>query len=141
MRDGTRAVANALMDGTLVPGAGGFETLAHADLVKYKSEVSGRAKLGIQAYAEALLTIPKTLAENAGYDAQDSMLKLQEEEQKGSPKIGFDILTGEPLDPAAAGIWDNFAVKRQMLDSAAIISSQLLLVDEVIRAGRQMKKG
>ena len=141
VRDGTRAVANALMDGTLVPGAGGFETLAHADLVKYKSDVSGRAKLGIQAYAEALLTIPKTLAENAGYDAQDSMLKLQEEEQKGSPKIGFDILTGEPLDPAAAGIWDNFAVKRQMLDSAAIISSQLLLVDEVIRAGRQMKKG
>ena len=114
--------------------------LAHADLMKFKAEVSGRAKLGIQAYAEALLTIPKTLAENAGYDAQDTMLKLLEEEAKGSPKVGLDIHTGEPLDPAAAGIWDNFAVKRQMLDSAAIISSQLLLVDEVIRAGRQMKK-
>ena len=45
------------------------------------------------------------------------------------------------MDPCAAGIWDNFLVKRQMLDSAAVISSQLLLVDEVIRAGRQMKKG
>ena len=44
------------------------------------------------------------------------------------------------MDPVAAGIYDNFAVKRQMLDSAAIISSQLLLVDEVIKAGRQMKK-
>lgn len=141
VRDGTRAVANALTDGTLVPGAGGFETLAHADLQKFKATVSGRAKLGIQAYSEALLTIPKTLAENAGYDAQDSMLKLLEEEAKGSPKIGIDIHTGEPMDPRAAGIWDNFAVKRQMLDSAAIISSQLLLVDEVIRAGRQMKKG
>jgi len=141
VRDGTRAVANALTDGTLVPGAGGFETLAHADLMKYKAEVAGRAKLGIQAYAEALLTIPKTLAENAGYDAQDSMLKLLEEEAKGSPKVGIDIHTGEPMDPIAAGIYDNFAVKRQMLDSAAIISSQLLLVDEVIRAGRQMKKG
>jgi len=141
VRDGTRAVANALADGTLVPGAGGFETQAHADLVKFKATVAGRAKLGVQAYAEALLTIPKTLAENAGYDAQDSMLKLLEEDAKGSPKIGLDIHTGEPLDPKAAGIWDNFAVKRQMLDSAAIISSQLLLVDEVIRAGRQMKKG
>merc|ERR1719238_1791194 len=140
VRDGTRAVANALADGSLVPGAGGFETLAHADLVKYKSEVSGRAKLGIQAYAEALLTIPKTLAENAGYDAQDSMLKLLEEEAKSSPKIGLDIHSGEPMDPAAGGIWDNYIVKRQMLDSAAIISSQLLLVDEVIRAGKQMKK-
>ena len=141
VRDGTRAVSNALADGTLVPGAGGFETLAHADLMKFKATIAGRAKLGVQAYAEALLTIPKTLAENAGYDAQDSMLKLLEEESKGSPKIGIDIHTGEPMDPKAAGIWDNFAVKRQMLDSAAIISSQLLLVDEVIRAGRQMKKG
>jgi len=141
VRDGTRAVSNALTDGTLVPGAGGFETLAHADLMKFKATVAGRAKLGVQAYAEALLTIPKTLAENAGYDAQDSMLKLLEEEAKGSPKVGLDIMTGEPMDPAAAGIWDNFVVKRQMLDSAAIISSQLLLVDEVIRAGRQMKKG
>jgi len=141
VRDGTRAVSNALTDGTLVPGAGGFETLAHADLMKYKDTITGRAKLGIQAYAEALLCIPKTLAENAGYDAQDSMLKLLEEEAKGSASIGLDIGTGEPMDPKAAGIWDNYAVKRQMLDSAAIISSQLLLVDEVIRAGRQMKKG
>merc|ERR1711988_979792 len=82
VRDGTRAVANAMHDGTLVPGAGGFETLAHADLMKFKSEVAGRAKLGVQAYAEALLCIPKTLAENAGYDAQDTMLKLLEEEAK-----------------------------------------------------------
>jgi len=69
------------------------------------------------------------------------MLKLLEEEAKGSTKIGIDISTGEPMDPVAEGIYDNFAVKRQMLDSAAIISSQLLLVDEVIKAGRQMKKG
>jgi len=103
--------------------------------------VSGRAKLGVQAYAEALLCIPKTLAENAGYDAQDTMLKLLEEAAKGTDKIGLDISTGEPIDPCAAGIYDNFNVKRQMLDSAAVISSQLLLVDEVIRAGRQMKKG
>jgi len=141
VRDGTRAVANALKEGKLVPGAGGFETLAHADLMKFKQTVQGRAKLGVQAYAEALLTIPKTLAENGGYDAQDTMLKLLEQEAQGTPKIGLDIASGEPLDPCAAGIWDNFAVKRQMLDSAAIISSQLLLVDEVIRAGRQMKKG
>ena len=141
VRDGTRSVANALKDGTLVPGAGGFETLAHAELMKFKSTISGRAKLGVQAYAEALLCIPKTLAENAGYDAQDSMLKLLEEAAKGSPKIGINIYTGEPQDPVAAGIFDNYTVKRQMLDSAAVIASQLLLVDEVIKAGRKMKKG
>ena len=32
--------------------------------------MEGRAKLGITAFAEALLGIPKILAENSGYDAQ-----------------------------------------------------------------------
>jgi len=140
VRDGLRAVSNALSEPFVCPGAGGIETMAHAELMKYAETVSGRAKLGVRAYAEALLTIPKTLAENAGYDAQDSMLKLLEEHAAGSPKIGLDINTGEPVDPASLGIWDNYLVKRQMCDSSAVISAQLLLVDEVIRAGKQMRK-
>lgn len=37
-----------------------------------KKKVEGRAKLGVEAFAEALLGIPKILAENSGYDAQVS---------------------------------------------------------------------
>uniref|UniRef100_A0A7S3I7L4 Chaperonin n=2 Tax=Choreotrichia TaxID=141411 RepID=A0A7S3I7L4_9SPIT len=140
VRDGLRAVANAVTDGFLLPGAGGIETMCHTHLMEYRKKVQGRAKLGVQAFADALLVIPKTLAENSGYDAQDSMIKLLEEQEAGTTKIGFDINTGEPLDPCEAGIWDNYRVKRQMFDSAAVISAQLLLVDEVIRAGKQMKK-
>jgi len=142
VRDGLRSVSNVLADtGFLVPGAGAFEVMAYAALMEYRNQVKGRAKLGVQAFADALLVIPKTLAENAGYDAQDSVMKLQESHQSGTSMVGFDLDSGEPMDPAKAGIWDNYCVKRQMLDSSAIISAQLLLVDEVIRAGKQMKKG
>ncbi len=55
-------------------------------------------------------------------------------------KVGLDIATGEPLDPALAGIYDNLIVKRQMLQSAPVVASQLLLTDEVIRAGMNMRK-
>ena len=48
--------------------------------------------------------------------------------------------TGEPLDAAGAGVWDNYCVKRQVLLSAPVIASQLLLVDEVMRAGINMRK-
>ena len=41
-------MSNALTDGYLVPGAGGFETMAHAALIKHKSSVKGRAKLGVR---------------------------------------------------------------------------------------------
>lgn len=41
-----------------------------------RKEVEGRAKLGVAAFAEALLGIPKILAENSGYDAQVIDIKL-----------------------------------------------------------------
>ena len=34
-------------------------------------------KLGIDAFAEALLGMPKILAENSGFDAQDAIIALQ----------------------------------------------------------------
>ena len=41
--------------------------------------MKGKAKLGVQTFAEALLVIPKTLAENSGYDVQDKILNLVDE--------------------------------------------------------------
>jgi T-complex protein 1 subunit zeta len=41
-------------------------------------EVKGRAKYGVQAFADALLVIPKTLASNSGFDTIDTMLALQD---------------------------------------------------------------
>lgn len=139
VRDGLRAVRNAVEDGQMVPGAGAFELLAHNDLMAFKKSVQGRAKLGVQAYADALLVIPRTLAENAGYDANDTLIKLQEASAEGKV-VGVDLDTGEPIDPVSIGVWDNWRVKRQMLDSSAVIAEQLLLVDEIIRAGKQIKK-
>jgi T-complex protein 1 subunit zeta len=69
-----RAVTNVVEDGYVVPGAGAFELAAAADLSAYaEKEVSGKAKLGVRAFAEALLVVPKTLAENSGFDTSVSV--------------------------------------------------------------------
>merc|ERR1712115_115253 len=68
VRDGLRAVKNALEDGCVVPGAGAYEVACHTVLKKFLETVKGKARLGIQAYADGLMIIPKTLAANAGYD-------------------------------------------------------------------------
>ena len=98
--------------------------------------------MGVQAYAEALLVIPKTLAENSGFDVQDSILKLTDarEDSGCSLAIGLDCTSGEPMIPADEGVWDNVRVKRQCLHLSTVLASQLLLVDEVMRAGKQMGK-
>lgn len=103
-----------------------------------KKEVSGKAKLGVYAYAEALLVVPRTLAVNSGFDAQDTLLKVQEAHQKESKPYGVDTLTGDPLPADVANIWDTYIVKRQFMNIAPVLAQQLLLVDEVMRAGKNM---
>ncbi|KAJ3171673.1 T-complex protein 1 subunit zeta [Geranomyces variabilis] len=135
IRDGLRAVKNTIEDGFLVPGAAAFQVALHRHLLKFKDSVKGRPKMGVQAFADAMLIIPKVLAQNGGFDVQDVIVALQEEHAAGH-NVGIDLATGETLDPVAEGIWDNYRVHRHMLHSCAVIASNFLLVDEMMRAGR-----
>ncbi|KAI0063557.1 chaperonin-containing T-complex zeta subunit Cct6 [Artomyces pyxidatus] len=140
LRDGLRAVKNAIEDGTLIPGAGAFEVACAAHLVAHtKKAAKGRVKMGIQAFADALLILPKTLAQNGGFDVQDAIVALQDEVAEGNI-VGIDLESGEPYDPTVEGIWDNYRVKRQMLHSCSVIAVNLLLTDEILRAGRSSLK-
>lgn len=71
--------------------------------------------------------------------ALPSPLTVVQEEHKQGNVVGLDVSTGEALDPAMAGIFDNYLVKKQILQSAPVVASQLLLVDEVMRAGETEK--
>ena len=91
IRDGLRAVKNCIDDkqGTsrhtelavklslVVPGAGAFEIACHQHLIEYSNTVRGRQALGVRAFAEALLVVPKTLANNSGHDPMDVVVTLQ----------------------------------------------------------------
>ncbi|KAI8848928.1 chaperonin Cpn60/TCP-1 family [Chytridium lagenaria] len=139
IRDGLRAVKNAIEDEYVVPGAGALNVALSHHLTKFKETVKGRPKMGVQAFADALLIVPKVLAQNGGFDAQDVIVALQEEYAEGHI-VGVDLKTGEPLDPVAEGIWDNYRVHRHLLHSCSVIASNLLLVDEMMRAGRSSLK-
>ncbi|KXN85356.1 T-complex protein 1 subunit zeta [Leucoagaricus sp. SymC.cos] len=140
LRDGLRAVKNAIEDGALIPGAGAFEVACSAHLSgPVKKSAKGRAKMGVQAFADALLIIPKTLAANGGFDVQDVVVALQDEQAEGNV-VGIDLQSGEPFDPTVEGIWDNYRVKRQMLHSCSVIAINLLSTDEILRAGRSSLK-
>jgi len=141
VRDGLRAVSNTIQDGCAMPGAGAFEVAASEHLSNYKKTVKGKARLGVEVFEQSLLIVPKTLAENSGLDVMDCILRLQAEHCETKSAIGLDVTTGEPISPAMEGIFDNYCVKRQMLNLTPVLAQQLLLVDEVIRAGRQMGKG
>lgn len=137
LRDGFRAVKNAIEDHCLIPGAGAFEIACSNFLQStVKSQAKGRSKLGVQAFADALLIIPKTLAANGGFDVQDAIVELQQEAEETDDPVGLDLKSGQPMNPVTEGVWDNYRVKRQMLHSCSVIAVNLLGTDEILRAGR-----
>ena len=77
IRDGLCAVKNAIEDKSVIPGAEAFQVRLSAHLTKFKDSVKGRAKMGVQAFADAMLIIPKVLSQNGGFDAQDTIVALQ----------------------------------------------------------------
>ena len=141
IHDGLRAVKNAIEDGCVVAGAGAFEIAAHYALMEYEKEVKARAVFGVRAFAEALLIIVKTLAVNSGLDPQETLVKLREQYHRVRPQpVGLNLSTGEPCDPVADGILDNYCVHKQLISACTLIATNLLLVDEIMFAGVQQKK-
>jgi len=134
-----------IVDKSVVPGAGAFQVhcAAHLRSDAFEKTVKGKAKWGVQAFADALLIIPKTLAANSGHDIQDSLAKLQDEYAEGNI-VGLDLTTGEPMDPVQEGVYDSFRVLRNSIASSTAIAANLLLCDEMLKArhmGRQAAPG
>lgn len=148
VRDGLRAVANVLKDKYVVPGAGAFfiaasEHLKKANMVKLGAK--GKTKTGVDAFAEALLVIPKTLVKNSGYDALDVLALCQDELEDSAESdehrfVGVDLKMGDSCDPTIEGIWDSYRVIRNAISGANGIASNLLLCDELLKAGRSTLK-
>jgi T-complex protein 1 subunit zeta len=137
VRDGLRATKNVIDDGRVVPGAGAFEMSLYMKLMEYKNKVKGKAKYGVEAFANAMLIVPKTLAINAGLDSQECMVKIQDaiEESEGKIAYGVDLNSGEPVLPKDIGVYDNYCVKRQTLSCAPVLACKLLQIDCIMRAG------
>jgi T-complex protein 1 subunit zeta len=142
IRDGLRQVANVLKDEAILPGAGAFWLSANNYLLnssESKSFLKGKNKSGIKAFAEALLIVPKTLATNAGLDSLETISNCQDEIIEDRV-VGVDLASGEPMDPTVEGIWDSYRVFRNAISAATGISSNLLLCDELLKAGKSSLK-
>eukprot|EP00703_Trepomonas_sp_PC1_P004419 JAP92187.1 TCP-1 chaperonin subunit zeta [Trepomonas sp. PC1] len=140
IRDGLRSVKNTMVDGVFVGGAGNFEVQCYNQLIKLSELTKGKARMGVIAFADAMLGIPKCLAKNSGFDPQDSVFKISAQ-LKENVNVGLNIKTGEPVDVVEKGILDSYRVKVQVLQSASVIATQMLLVDEILKAGRAVTGG
>jgi len=138
-------IAAALKDGKVVAGAGAVEMEVARGLRRYAQTLSGREQLAVQAFADAVEVIPRTLAENAGLDPIDVLTKLRSAHDQNQKWAGVNVATGETINAWAHGILEPLKVKTQALSSASEVAEMILRIDDVIlgsqRSGNQMPSG
>jgi thermosome len=135
IEDAVDVVVAALDEGGVVPGAGQAE-LAISDYVRSKAaSIEGRQQLAVEAFADAVDMLPRTLAENTGMDAIDALVDLRARfETEGRAGIVSRGRSGEIADPVEAGVFDPAAVKREAIESATEAATMILRIDDVIAA-------
>jgi T-complex protein 1 subunit zeta len=69
------------------------------------------------------------------------LLDLIDTQKKEQVPVGIDAINQGHISPVASGILDNYVAKRQWLNIAPTLAQQLLLVDEIMRAGKGMGGG
>jgi thermosome len=133
--DAVDGVVAAVESGGVVPGAGATEVAVASRVREAASRIAGRKQLAVEAFADAMEAIPRTLAENTGMDPIDAMVDLRtHHEREGRAGVIASGRSGTVGDPVAHGILDPAAVKREAIGSAAEAATMILRIDDVIAA-------
>jgi len=120
----------------IVAGGGSPEAYVSNKLKEWTSTLTGREQLAAEKFAEALETIPITLAENAGMDTIDTMTELRSRQSKGSTWAGIDARGSRITDMNELDIVEPLSVKEQIIKSSTEVASMILRIDDVIASSK-----
>ena len=134
IEDALGVVASTLDDGKVLTGGGAPETALSLRLRDFADSVGGREQLAVEAFADAIDVVPRTLAENAGLDPIDSLVELRSQHDAGNTTVGLDADAGTVGDLEGEAV-EPLSVKTQAIESATEAAVMLLRIDDVIAAG------
>ncbi|AJC72303.1 thermosome subunit [Thermococcus guaymasensis DSM 11113] len=141
LEDAVKVVKDVMEDGYVLPAGGAGEIELSIKLDEFAKQVGGKEALAIENFAEALKIIPKTLAENAGLDTVEMLVRVISEHKNKGKAIGIDVFAGEPADMLEKGIIEPLRVKKQAIKSASEAAIMILRIDDVIAAKLSKPEG
>ena len=134
LEDAVSVAAVTIEDGKVIYGGGAAATEIAFGLRDFASTVGGREQIAIEAFADAIEVIPRTLAENAGLDPIDTLIELRKEHKKGGKTAGVDVFTGKITDMKKNKVIEPIRVGTQAISSATDAAVMILRIDDVIAA-------
>jgi len=130
-----------LKNNKVVAGAGSPEIELARNLRKFSESLSGREQLAVQAFADSVEIIPRTLAENAGLDPIDILTELKAAHDKDKKWHGIDVFTGKIVDAWSKGVLEPLKIKTQAVSSASEVAIMILRIDDLIASSGGGAKG
>ena len=119
----------------LLPGGGATQIALARRLRRHAETIPGREQMAIEGFAAALESIPRVLAENAGLDPIDELLRITAAQAvDNSAWQGLDVNTGQSCDMAEASITEPLTVTRHAIAGATEAAISVLRIDDVLWA-------
>jgi len=132
IHDSLMVVKDVIETPSIVTGGGSAEAYLAGQLNEYADSFDGREQLAIKQYAEALESIPLTIAENAGMDPIDTIISLRAKQNNGKKGAGINARESKIGDMNSLSILEPLVVKEQIVKSATETACMILRIDDVI---------
>lgn len=121
------AVVLDITDGDrVVSGGGGLEAELAARVREVARGIDDRTAVAMEAYADGLETVPRTLARNAGADELTTLTRL-----RAGDGLAFDATDGTVDEAYPDGPLTTPRVARATVETATHVASRLLRIDGV----------
>jgi len=143
VHDALCAVSRTLEANAVCPGGGAVETAVSLHLEDYARTFDSYEQWAIAEYAEALLTIPKTLAINAAQDAIDLLASLrvrhnaaqksEDQKKKEYRWYGLDLANGSVRNSVTAGVLEPLVSKLKSLKFATEAAITIIRIDDLVK--------
>ncbi len=138
LRDALSAVADAIRDGKVVAGGGAVEVELAKHLREIAPKLGGKVQLAVEAFAKSLEGLATALAENAGLDPVEIIMKLRSAHAKPEGKwMGINVFTGEIEDMMKLGVVEPVSVKANAIKAGTEAATMVLRIDDIIAASRK----
>ena len=143
LKDALSVVIDVVKKSKIVAGGGAVETELAKRIRDYATKIGGREQLAVEAFADSMEAIPRTLSENAGLDQVDILVALRAAHESKGLWSGINVYTGEIVDMMKEGVLEPVKVKEHAIGSAVEVASMILRIDDVIAAAKPppMPKG
>jgi len=135
LNDALYVVSDVAEAPKMVAGGGSVEMEMSKAVREYAAQVGGREQLAIEAFADAMEIIPRTLAENAGLDILDTMVAMKAAHaKKNGAYMGVNVYGEGVIDMMGEGVVEPTVVKEQAIKSGIEVASMILRIDDVLAA-------